>query len=164
AAVVVMAVILADWLARTVLGPMGDLLAVTRRLQQGDLSARVDPAGPPEVAEVGVAVNGLAERVNVLLAAEREAAADLYRALARAVQRIEGGERDAAALRREMADVAATNGLVELDYAAVVRAADLGPVDPVKGDVRVLVAARVGSTRLIDNVGVTVPALAGARV
>ena len=77
AAVVVMAVILADWLARSVLGPMGDLLAVTRRLQQGELGARVSPAGPPEVAEVGVAVNGLAERVGVLLAAEREAAADL---------------------------------------------------------------------------------------
>ncbi|HWC12408.1 MAG TPA: HAMP domain-containing sensor histidine kinase [Acidimicrobiales bacterium] len=76
-AVVVMAVLLADWLARSVLGPMGNLLAVTRRLQQGDLGARVSPAGPPEVAEVGVAVNGLADRVGVLLAAEREAAADL---------------------------------------------------------------------------------------
>ncbi len=76
-AVVVMAVILADWLARSVLGPMGELLAVTRRLQQGDLGARVSPAGPPEVAEVGFAVNGLADRVGVLLAAEREAAADL---------------------------------------------------------------------------------------
>ena len=76
-AVVVIAVILADWLARSVLGPMGDLLSVTRRLQQGELGARVSPAGPPEVAEVGVAVNGLADRVGVLLAAEREAAADL---------------------------------------------------------------------------------------
>ncbi len=76
-AVVVMAVILADWLARILLRPMGDLLAVTRRLQQGELEARVSPAGPPEVAEVGVAVNGLADRVGVLLAAEREAAADL---------------------------------------------------------------------------------------
>lgn len=77
AAVVVIAVILADWLARSVLGPMGDLLSVTRRLQQGELGARVSPRGPPEVAEVGVAVNGLADRVGVLLAAEREAAADL---------------------------------------------------------------------------------------
>lgn len=76
-AVVVIAVILADWLARFVLGPMGVLLSVTRRLQQGDLGARVSPAGPPEVAEVGVAVNGLADRVGVLLAAEREASADL---------------------------------------------------------------------------------------
>ncbi|HEX3393955.1 MAG TPA: HAMP domain-containing sensor histidine kinase [Acidimicrobiales bacterium] len=76
-AVVVIAVLLADWLARSVLTPMGDLLSVTRRLQQGELAARVSPAGPPEVAEVGVAVNGLADQVGVLLAAEREAAADL---------------------------------------------------------------------------------------
>ncbi len=76
-AVVVIAVILADRLARSVLGPMGDLLSVTRRLQQDELEARVSPAGPPEVVEVGVAVNGLADRVGVLLAAEREAAADL---------------------------------------------------------------------------------------
>ncbi len=76
-AVVVIAVILADGLARSVLGPMGHLLSVTRRLQQGDLEARVTPSGPPEVAEVGVAVNGLADQVGVLLAAEREAAADL---------------------------------------------------------------------------------------
>ena len=136
-------------------------LLVVRRLA-ADLSFPVEVVGCPTVREP----DGLAcSSRNVRLSApEREAAAVLYRALARAVQRIEGGERDAAALRREMADVAATNGLVELDYAAVVRAADLGPVDPVKGDVRVLVAARVGSTRLIDNVGVTVPALAGARV
>jgi len=77
AVVVVIAVLLADRLARSVLGPMGHLLSVTRRLQQGELGARVDPAGPPEVTEVGVAVNGLADRVGVLLAAEREAAADL---------------------------------------------------------------------------------------
>ena len=75
--VVVVAVLLADRLAKSVLDPMGDLLAVTRRLQQGDLGARVSPAGPPEVAEVGLAVNGLADRIAVLLAAEREAAADL---------------------------------------------------------------------------------------
>lgn len=75
--VVVVAVALADRLALSMVRPMSELLAVTRRLQQGDLRARVPPAGPPEVAEVGVAVNELAERIGDLLAAEREAAADL---------------------------------------------------------------------------------------
>jgi signal transduction histidine kinase len=56
---------------------MEELLSVTRRLQGGDLRARVKPAGPPEVEEVGVAVNQLAERIGDLLAAEREASADL---------------------------------------------------------------------------------------
>lgn len=76
-AVVVIAVALADRLARSIVVPMGDLLSVTRRLQGGDMRARVEPAGPPEVAEVGTAVNLLADRVGDFLVAEREAAADL---------------------------------------------------------------------------------------
>lgn len=76
-AVVIMAVALADRLARSIVGPMGDLLSVTRRLQGGDLQARVEPAGPPEVEEVGRAVNVLAARVGELLAAERESGAEL---------------------------------------------------------------------------------------
>ncbi len=75
--VVVVAVALADRLALSIVRPMVELFSVTGRLQQGDLAARVEPAGPPEVAMVGVAVNGLAERIGDLLAAEREAAADL---------------------------------------------------------------------------------------
>ena len=41
---------------------------------------------------------------------------------------------------------------ISVDYLEL-RAADLGPA-PEEGDARLLVAARVGSTRLIDNVGV----------
>jgi len=75
--VVVVAVGLADRLALSVIRPMGQLFAVTERLQRGELNARVTPAGPPEVAEVGVAVNGLADRIGDFLTAEREGAADL---------------------------------------------------------------------------------------
>jgi signal transduction histidine kinase len=77
ALVVVVAVGLADRLALSIVQPMSELFSVTRRLQRGDLEARVSPAGPPEVAEVGQAVNGLADRIGDLLAAEREGAADL---------------------------------------------------------------------------------------
>ena len=42
--------------------------------------------------------------------------------------------------------------LVELDYLAVVNPATFLPVDDdYRGPARVLIAARVGSTRLIDN-------------
>ncbi|PZS16506.1 MAG: two-component sensor histidine kinase, partial [Acidimicrobiales bacterium] len=64
-------------LALSIVGPMGELFSVTRRLQRGELGARVVPTGPPEVAEVGQAVNGLADRIGELLAAERERTADL---------------------------------------------------------------------------------------
>ncbi|MDQ6727968.1 MAG: HAMP domain-containing protein, partial [Actinomycetota bacterium] len=75
--VVVVAVALADRLALSIVRPMGELFAVTHRLQRGELDARVSPAGPPEVAEVGLAVNGLADRIGEFLVAEREGAADL---------------------------------------------------------------------------------------
>ena len=75
--VVVVAVALADRLALSIVRPMGELFSVTGRLQRGEMEARVVPAGPPEVAEVGRAVNGLADRIGDLLAAERERAADL---------------------------------------------------------------------------------------
>jgi len=77
ALVVLIAVILADRLGQSIVAPMGELLSVTRRLQGGELQARVEPAGPPEVEEVGIAVNDLAARIGDLLAAERESAADL---------------------------------------------------------------------------------------
>ena len=75
--VVIAAVALADRLALSIVRPMSELFKVTRRLQRGELEARVSTAGPPEVAEVGLAVNGLADRIGDLLAAEREDAADL---------------------------------------------------------------------------------------
>ncbi len=75
--VVVVAVALADRLALSIVRPMAELLSVTRRLQGGEMDSRVSPAGPPEVAEVGRAVNELADRIEGLLAAEREKAADL---------------------------------------------------------------------------------------
>lgn len=75
--VVAVAVALADRLALSIVRPMGELYSVTGRLQRGEMGARVSPAGPPEVAEVGRAVNGLADRIGDLLTAEREGAADM---------------------------------------------------------------------------------------
>jgi len=64
---------IAGRLARSVL----NLSEVAERLGAGDLSARVEPSGPPEVASVGRVLNGLGSRVAGLLAAERELVADL---------------------------------------------------------------------------------------
>jgi len=46
-------------------------------MASGDLQARVEPAGPPEISDAGHAFNHLAERVYDLVAAERESLADL---------------------------------------------------------------------------------------
>jgi signal transduction histidine kinase len=72
-----LALVVADLLARSLTRPVTDLAKTAHRLGSGDLSARATPAGPPEVREVASAVNRLAGRIDELLAAERESAADL---------------------------------------------------------------------------------------
>lgn len=76
-ALLLLAVFVADRLARAFVGPMSQLAATASRLEAGDLQARAEPVGPPEIQEVGAALNRLAERIGALLAAEREATADL---------------------------------------------------------------------------------------
>jgi len=76
-ALLIVAVFVADRLARTVTKPVRELAQTAERLGQGDLDARVEPAGPPEIVEVGETLNRLAERIRGLLAAERELVADL---------------------------------------------------------------------------------------
>jgi signal transduction histidine kinase len=72
-----LSLLVADRLARSLTRPVTDLAQTARRLSAGDLAARTTPAGPPEVRDVGAAVDQLAGRIGELLTAEREAAADL---------------------------------------------------------------------------------------
>jgi signal transduction histidine kinase len=76
-ALIAISVVLADRLARTLVRPMRQLAIVARQLEEGDLTARAAPTGPPEVAHVGQALNRLADRIGELIATEREAAADV---------------------------------------------------------------------------------------
>ncbi|WP_406079435.1 ATP-binding protein [Micromonospora sp. NBC_00858] len=67
----------ADRLARTLVRPISELSAVSNRLANAELDARVVPAGPAELREVAGALNHLAGRIQVLLLQEREQVADL---------------------------------------------------------------------------------------
>ncbi|MGC4861093.1 HAMP domain-containing sensor histidine kinase [Micromonospora sp. DT41] len=67
----------ADRLARTLVRPISELSAVSHRLANAELDARVTPAGPAELREVAGALNHLAARIQVLLVQEREQVADL---------------------------------------------------------------------------------------
>jgi len=86
---------------------------------------------------------------------QRLQAATLFLALGEARERIRGGERSGAALiegmRRRIGETEA-----RIDYAAIVDAATLEPVWRLRGRVALLVAARLGRTRLIDNLLVDV--------
>ena len=91
---------------------------------------------------------------NVYLSAEeRQTATTLYRAMKESAKRLKAGEdlETAMAPGRDMIEGA---GFV-LDYFEARHAETLTPVASVKdGPVRILVAAKLGKTRLIDNIGV----------
>ncbi|HTF08557.1 MAG TPA: HAMP domain-containing sensor histidine kinase [Asanoa sp.] len=75
---VVLGLLVADRLARSLVRPIDELSAVSHQLARAELGARAKvPAGPPELREVAGALNHLAERIQVLLREEREQVADL---------------------------------------------------------------------------------------
>ena len=74
---VVIAVVVADRLGRNLVRPVDDLARTADRMGSGDLEARVEVAGPPEIQRVGTAFNRLAAQIGALLQLERETAADL---------------------------------------------------------------------------------------
>jgi pantoate--beta-alanine ligase len=120
-----------------------------------DLDFPVEVVAGPTVRELdGLAMSS---RNVYLTPAERAVAPTLYAALEAARAAVLDGARDAATVEAVMRRVVATAELIELDSAAVVDAATLAPVDRLSGELRLLIAGRLGRPRLLDNVGVTVP-------
>jgi pantoate--beta-alanine ligase len=109
--------------------------------------------GVPTVREAdGLAMSS---RNRYLSADQRRAAAALPRAMQAAVAAIEGGAAVAAALAELEAEIVAA-GFGSVDYAALADADSLAPLTAVgEHPARLLVAARIGGTRLIDNLAVT---------
>jgi signal transduction histidine kinase len=77
AAAVLVAVLLAERLARGLLRSVADLAAAADRMAAGDLGARVTPDGPAEIRRVGDQLNHLAIRVDHLLDERSQRGADL---------------------------------------------------------------------------------------
>ena len=98
----------------------------------------------------------LSSRNQYLSPAERTAATVLYRTLSRARLAIEGGERDSMriimAMRQEFAD----EPLASPDYVEIVDADSFEPMMRLTRTCLVLLAARFGVTRLIDNMQVEI--------
>ena len=64
-------------LGRLTSEPVIEVARVAHALREGDSTARAVPGGPPETAELGRALNALADRIHELVDAERENVADL---------------------------------------------------------------------------------------
>ena len=129
-------------------------LAVVRALAR-DLALGVEIVPGPIVREPdGLAMSSR----NAYLAPEdRRRATVLYRALEGARAAIAAGERDAAAVVAGLRAAIAAEPGVELEYAAVVDPASFAPLERIAGEVVIPIAARVGATRLLDNLRIRVP-------
>jgi pantoate--beta-alanine ligase len=93
----------------------------------------------------------MSSRNRYLNADERRAASVLYRSLGAARKKILAGERSAARLLDAIRETVLTEPRVTLDYAELVDADTLEPVMALRKRCYALLAARVGTTRLIDN-------------
>lgn len=127
-------------------------LAVIRRMARD-----LDFAFPHWTGIVGLPTvretDGLAmsSRNRYLTPSEREAAAALPRAMRDAIARIEAAEPVGAALQA-LRDRLLEAGFSSVDYAVLADAESLQPLDTMpSAPARLLVAARIGAARLIDN-------------
>ena len=126
--------------------------AVVRRLVR-DLDVPVAIEVCPTVrAEDGLA---LSSRNRLLSDADRRRATALHRALRQVEQAVAAGERDPEAARAPARGALAQAG-VEPEYLNIVAAQTMAPVETIEGDVLVVIAARVGAVRLIDNLPISV--------
>lgn len=125
-------------------------LAVIRRMT-ADLGLGVTIYGVETVRDAdGLA---LSSRNAYLSAEERARALALPQALQQAREAILGGERVKAALddaKRRLSEA----GFSRTDYFALVDAATLEPLEAPSGEMRLIAAAVIGTTRLIDNIRV----------
>lgn len=123
-------------------------VAVIRRMVR-DLNFGVEIVVCPIVREAdGLAMSS---RNAYLSPQERKQALVLHRSLERVRALVNGGERDAAALKAAGHDEIARESGVRLDYFEIVNADSLDPVENVAAGGLVAVAAYLGNTRLIDN-------------
>lgn len=128
-------------------------LLIRRLVEDLDMPVTVEVA--PTVRETdGLAMSS---RNAYLSPTERRAAPVLYRALREAADAIAAGERDPARIATVMRATVAAEPSVALEYAECVRQSDLLVPDRVDSPVLLAIAARLGSTRLIDNLPVAPP-------
>jgi len=125
-------------------------LQVIRRLAR-DLDLPVEIVGAPIARDAdGLA---LSSRNAYLTSAQRAVAPTLHRTLLRAAERVAGGEA-IAAIEAEGIEALEAAGFDGVDYFEVRTAGDLQRLGrgPVNREARILAAARLGKTRLLDNV------------
>jgi pantoate--beta-alanine ligase len=98
--------------------------------------------------------NGLAmsSRNKYLSEQQRQEAAAIYESLRKAEQLIRSGEKNARNIIAAMHQILQRTGSIQTEYIHIVDEASLADIQVVRGTVLIAVAARIGPTRLIDNI------------
>jgi pantoate--beta-alanine ligase len=119
-----------------------------------DLEFPVEIVGCPTVREDdGVAVSS---RNSQLTPEQRAVAPVLHRALRAARDAALAGATSATAIEQVFTET--VDGAAGLQYFAVVDGPSMTPLERLAGSVRILASIRLGDTRLVDNIGVELPA------
>lgn len=123
-------------------------LAVIKRMA-ADLDLPLDIVGRPIVREPdGLAMSS---RNTYLTPEERAAALCLYRALVAARELVVSGARSRESVLEAVRQIISATPHTDIDYLALVHPETLEEVDSIAGAARLLLAVRVGRTRLLDN-------------
>ena len=124
-------------------------VAVLRRMVT-DLNFPVEMVVGPTVRESdGLALSSRNAYLNI---EERKAAPVLYQALLAAKVKFDAGERNADALRAVVHETIATVPLVDTQYVSIAHPDTLEELSEVGAGSLLSLAARIGTTRLIDNI------------
>ncbi|MDO8751664.1 MAG: pantoate--beta-alanine ligase, partial [Dehalococcoidia bacterium] len=127
----------------------GQQVTVVKRMTE-DMNLGTEIIVVPTVREPdGLAMSS---RNVYLTPEERRAAPVLYRALCRARELWQRGQRDADALRQEMVRLISNEPLAHIDYVSIADAQTLEELEHVDCPALVSLAVRFGRTHLIDNI------------
>jgi pantoate--beta-alanine ligase len=119
-----------------------------------DLEYPVEVLGAPTIREDdGVAVSS---RNSQLTPEQRAVAPVLYRALCATRDAALGGATKSTTVEDVFIDTIA--GTAAIQYFAVVDGPTMTPLDELAGSVRILASVALGDTRLLDNIGIELPA------
>lgn len=122
-------------------------LAVIKQMVS-DLNLPVEVVGMPTVREVdGIAMSS---RNTYLNGEERVQARSIFAALELAKKMVAGGEKHADVITKKIREIVESGGL-EIEYVDICDATTLENLERLDRPARLLVAARAGKTRLIDN-------------
>jgi pantoate--beta-alanine ligase len=126
-------------------------LQVLKRMAR-DLAMPVEIVGMPTIREPdGLAMSS---RNRYLAPGERKTALAMYRELTALARTVRDGRTSCIKAAADAAQALLAAGFDKVEYLTVVDAESLAPIEHVAGPARIATAARLGRTRLIDNVSV----------